>query len=60
MRRESAPQPYLKFLSNFLLEDLVTSVTARIHTVVLAFGGVFYIYSIRSKLPFVHFIGIHF
>ena len=43
MRRESAPVPYLKFLSNFLLEDLVTSVTARIHTVVLAFGGVFYI-----------------
>lgn len=43
MRKESAPVPYLKFLHDFLLQDLVTSVTARIHTVVLAVAGVLYI-----------------
>lgn len=34
---------YIHFLHDFLLNDLVTTVTARIHTVVLAVAGVFYI-----------------
>ncbi|MBI2035739.1 MAG: CDP-alcohol phosphatidyltransferase family protein [Candidatus Liptonbacteria bacterium] len=34
---------YLDFFREFLLKDLVTSVTARIHTVIMAIGGVFYI-----------------
>lgn len=42
-RRERAGQPYRQFFQRFLLEDLVTSVTARIHTAILALGGVFYL-----------------
>ena len=42
-RGERPGDTYWKFLSEFLIHDLVTSVTARIHTVVMAVGGIFYI-----------------
>ncbi len=42
-RKEKKTDTYRSFVKSFLLNDLVTSITARIHTVVLAVGGVSYI-----------------
>ncbi len=43
MRGERPSGGYFKFFQEFLLKDLVTTVTARIHTVILAVGGIFYV-----------------
>lgn len=42
-RRERPNISFFEFYKDFLLRDLVTTITARIQTTVLAFGGVFYI-----------------
>jgi phosphatidylglycerophosphate synthase len=42
-RAERPDQPYLDFIQEFLLKDLVTTVGARVHTGLIAFGVVFYL-----------------
>lgn len=42
-RQEKPDISFFEFYKDFLLKDLVTTITARIQTVILAFGGVFYI-----------------
>ena len=42
-RAERPGQPYLDFMQEFALKDLVTTVGARIHTGLIAFGVIFYL-----------------
>lgn len=42
-RLERADQPYALFLQEFLLKDLNTTLTARIHTFILALGYILYL-----------------
>lgn len=41
--RERPIQPYFDFIQEFLLKDLVTTISARIHTGLAAFGIIFYL-----------------
>ena len=56
-RRERKAQPYSIFLKEFLLNDLVTSATARGHTFVFAAGDIFYIAGIAWEKDFYKVIG---
>lgn len=42
-RAERPNQPYFEFIQEFLLKDLITTVGARIHTGLAAFGIIFYL-----------------
>lgn len=42
-RSERSNQPYFDFMQEFLLKDLVTTISARIHTGLAAFGIIFYL-----------------
>lgn len=42
-RCERQEQPYLEFIKEFLLKDLITTISARIHTGLTAFGIIFYL-----------------
>jgi len=42
-RNERCDQPYLAFIQEFLLKDLITTIGARIHTTISAFGIIFYL-----------------
>lgn len=42
-RRERPDQPYFEFISEFLLNDMVTNFIARFHGFVVAFGMIFYL-----------------
>lgn len=56
-RRERNDQAYLVFLKEFLLNDLVTSATARGHTFAFAAGDIFYIAGISWEKDFYKIIG---
>lgn len=56
-RRERNNQTYLVFLKEFLLNDLVTSATARGHTFAFAAGDIFYIAGIAWEKDLYKVIG---
>lgn len=56
-RRERPEQPCLEFMREFLLKDLVTTVGARVHTALTAFGMVFYLAGFVWKNEFYFITG---
>ena len=57
-RRERREQPYFEFMKEFLLSDLVTTIGARLHTGLTAFGMVFYLAGMLWKNNFYFYTGI--
>ena len=57
-RRERQDQPYFEFMKEFLLSDLVTTIGARLHTGITAFGMIFYLAGIIWKNNFYFYTGI--
>ncbi len=57
-RRERQNQPYFEFMKEFLLSDLVTTIGARLHTGLTAFGMIFYLAGTIWKNNFYFYVGI--
>lgn len=57
-RHERQYQPYFEFMKEFLLSDLVTTINARFHTGLTAFGMIFYLAGVIWKNNFYLYTGI--